>query len=155
MHKANMKLKIRKAKKTDAKEIIRLIIELARFEKLKPPSPSAQKSLIKDAFRRKPPFEIYLAFDGEKAIGYAFYFYTYSTFLAKPTLYLEDIYINDKYRGTGTGKKLFEKLLSTAKAKKCGRMEWIVLDWNINAIRFYDRLGAEEMKEWKFYRMTL
>lgn len=150
-----MKLKIRKAKKTDAKEIIRLIIELARFEKLKPPTLSAQKSLIKDAFRKKPPFEIYLVFDGEKAIGYAFYFYTYSTFLAKPTLYLEDIYINDKYRGTGTGKKLFEKLLNTAKAKKCGRMEWIVLDWNVNAIRFYVRLGAEEMKEWKFYRMNL
>jgi len=150
-----MKIKIRKAKKTDSKEIIRLIIELARFEKLKPPSLPAQKNLIKDAFSKKPPFEIYLAFDGEKAVGYAFYFYTYSTFLAKRTLYLEDIYINDKYRGSGIGKKLMDKLLSTAKKKKCGRMEWIVLDWNINAIRFYDRLGAEEMKEWKFYRMTL
>jgi GNAT superfamily N-acetyltransferase len=150
-----MKIKIRKAKKSDSKEIIRLIIELARFEKLKPPSPAAQKNLIRDAFSGKPPFEIFLAFDGDKAVGYAFYFYTYSTFLAKPTLYLEDIYINDKYRGSGIGKKLMEKLFSTAKAKKCGRMEWIVLDWNKNAINFYDRLGAKEMKEWKFYRMTL
>ena len=150
-----MKIKIRKAKKTDSKEIIRLIVELAGFEKLKPPSRNAQKSLIKDAFSKKPPFEIFLAFEGEKAIGYAFYFFTYSTFLAKPTLYLEDIYINDKYRGSGTGKKLFEKLLKTANARKCGRMEWIVLDWNVNAIRFYDRLGAVEMKEWKFYRMSL
>jgi GNAT superfamily N-acetyltransferase len=149
-----MKIKIRKAKKTDSKEIIRLIIELARFEKLKPPSLPAQKNLIKDAFSRKPPFEIFLAFDGDKAAGYAFYFYTYSTFLAKPTLYLEDIYINEKYRGSGIGKKLMDKLLSTAKTKKCGRMEWIVLDWNIKAINFYDRLGATEMKEWKFYRMT-
>jgi GNAT superfamily N-acetyltransferase len=150
-----MKIKIRKAKKSDSKEIIRLIIELARFEKLKPPSPAAQKNLIRDAFSSKPPFEIFLAFDGDKAVGYAFYFYTYSTFLAKPTLYLEDIYINDKYRGSGIGKKLMEKLFSTAKAKKCGRMEWIVLDWNKNAINFYDRLGAKEMKEWKYYRMTL
>ncbi len=150
-----MKIKIRKAKKSDSKEIIRLIIELARFEKLKPPSPAAQKNLIRDAFSSKPPFEIFLAFDGDTAVGYAFYFYTYSTFLAKRTLYLEDIYINDKYRGSGIGKKLMEKLFSTAKAKKCGRMEWIVLDWNKNAINFYDRLGAKEMKEWKFYRMTL
>jgi GNAT superfamily N-acetyltransferase len=150
-----MKIKIRKAKKSDSKNIIRLIIELAQFEKLKPPSLPAQKNLIKDAFSKKPPFHIFLAFDGEKAVGYAFYFYTYSTFLAKATLYLEDIYINEKYRGCGAGKILMAKLMSTAKKKRCGRMEWIVLDWNTNAINFYNRLGAEEMKEWKFYRMIL
>jgi ribosomal protein S18 acetylase RimI-like enzyme len=150
-----MNLRIRKAKKSDAKEILKLIIELAKFEKLTPPGKAEQRRLISDAFSKNPPFKIILAFDGKEAIGYAFYFFTYSTFLAKPTLYLEDIYISDKCRGYGVGKKLMNELISIAKKKKCGRLEWIVLDWNKNAIDFYDRLGAKGMNEWKFYRYTL
>ncbi len=150
-----MNLRVRKARKQDSKEILRLIIELAKFEKLAPPSKSAQQRLIGDAFSKNPPFRIILAFDGEKAVGYAFYFFTYSTFLAKRTLYLEDIYINEKYRGCGAGKKLMNGLIEIAKKKKCGRLEWIVLDWNKNAIDFYDRLGAKHMSNWFFYRYTL
>ncbi len=150
-----MNLRVRKARKQDSKEILRLIIELAKFEKLAPPSKAAQQRLIGDAFSKNPPFRIILAFDGDKAVGYAFYFFTYSTFLAKRTLYLEDIYINDKYRGCGAGKKLMEELFDIAKKKKCGRLEWIVLDWNKNAIDFYDRLGAKHMKNWFFYRYTI
>jgi len=150
-----MNLRVRKARKQDSKEILRLIIELAKFEKLAPPSKKAQQSLIDDAFSKNPPFRIILAFDGEKAVGYAFYFFTYSTFLAKRTLYLEDIYINDRYRGCGAGKILMNGLIEIAKKKKCGRLEWIVLDWNKNAIDFYDRLGAKHMSNWFFYRYTL
>ncbi len=150
-----MDLRIRKAKKTDSKEIIRLIKELAHFEKLDPPDAAAQRRLLNDAFKRNPPFRIILAFDGKEAIGYAFYFFSYSTFLARPTLYLEDIYISDKCRGYGVGKKLMNELMKIAKETKCGRLEWIVLDWNKNAIDFYDRLGAKHMKNWYFYRYTL
>ncbi len=150
-----MNLRVRKARKQDSKEILRLIIELAKFEKLAPPSKAAQERLIGDAFSKNPPFRIILAFDGDKAVGYVFYFFTYSTFLAKRTLYLEDIYINEKYRGCGAGKKLMKELIEIAKKKKCGRLEWIVLDWNKNAIDFYDRLGAKHMKNWFFYRYTI
>jgi GNAT superfamily N-acetyltransferase len=150
-----MNLRIRKARKTDAKEILRLIIELAKFEKLQPPGKAEQRRLISDAFSKNPPFRIILAFDGKEAIGYAFYFFTYSTFLAKPTLYLEDIYVSEKSRGTGAGKILMNELISIAKKNKCGRLEWIVLDWNKNAIDFYDRLGAKHMNNWNFYRYTI
>ena len=150
-----MNFTIRKAKKSDNKEIIRLINELADFEKLTPPDKKAQRRIIRDGFSINPRFQILLAFENDTAVGYAFYFYSYSTFLARPTLYLEDIFISENYRGYGIGEKLFLNLVKIAKQKKCGRVEWLVLDWNKNAIEFYNRLGAKEMKEWKFFRLTL
>ena len=149
------KIKIRKAKRSDSKDILRLINELADFEKLEPPDAKAKKRLIKDAFTESPPFKILLAEINKEITGYAFYFFTYSSFLSRKTLYLEDIFITDKYRNQGIGKLFFQKLIKTAKKNKCGRMEWVVLDWNINAIKFYDKLGARELKEWKTYRMSL
>lgn len=148
------KIKIRKAKKKDSEEILRLINELAEFEKLIPPDRKARKRLIKDAFSRNPPFRILLAETEGKLIGYAFYLYTYSSFLARKTLYLEDIFISEKFRNLGAGKMFFNELTKLARKNKCGRMEWVVLDWNVNAIRFYDNLGANELKEWKTYRMV-
>ena len=150
-----MKIKIRPARKEDSKEILRLITELAKFEKLTPPDTKARQRLINDAFSKKPPFKILLADCDGKIAGYAFYFFTYSTFLAKKTLYLEDIYIMDKFRNLSLGKLFMKRLSMLAYEKNCGRMEWIVLNWNKNAIRFYKNLGAEEMKEWKFFRITL
>jgi len=150
-----MNLKIRKAKKSDSVGIINLIIELAKFEKLTPPDKKAQNRLIKDAFSAKPLFEILIALDGKNPIGYAFYFYTYSTFLAKQTLYLEDIFISEKYRSEGVGKKLFDELIKLAKRKKCGRLDFTVLDWNTKAMKFYNRLGAKALKQWVYHRMTL
>jgi len=149
------KIKIRKAKKSDLNDILRLITELAEFEKLNPPDKSANKRLKKDAFSNNPSFKILLADNGKESIGYAFYFFTYSSFMARKTLYLEDIFISDKYRNNGIGKMFFEKLISTAKKSECARMEWVVLDWNINAIKFYNKLGARELKEWKTYRLQL
>ena len=148
-------IKIRKARRSDSKAILKLITELAEFEKLNPPDRSANKRLIKEAFSKNPSFRILLAETKKEVIGYAFYFFTYSSFLARKTLYLEDIFISDKYRNKGVGKLIFERLIRLAEKSDCGRMEWVVLDWNINAIKFYDKLGAEELKEWKTYRLPL
>lgn len=154
-----MKYKIRKARKSDAADIIRLINQLAVFEKLNPPDLSSEKRLIKDAFSKKPLFNILLA---EKTTGktksivaYAFYYFTYSTFLAKPTLYLEDIFVEDKFRKRGIGKLLFDKLIELAKKHKCGRLEFTVLDWNKNALRFYKKYNSLVMKEWLLHRIVL
>jgi len=148
-------IKIRKARRSDSKAILKLITELAEFEKLNPPDRSANKRLIKEAFSKNPSFRILLAEEKKEVIGYAFYFFTYSSFLARKTLYLEDIFISDKYRNKGVGKLIFKRLIRLAEKSDCGRMEWVVLDWNTNAIKFYDKLGAEELKEWKTYRLPL
>jgi GNAT superfamily N-acetyltransferase len=150
-----MKYTIRNASITDSKEIIKLIRELAHFEKLTPPGKAASQRLIKEAFSKSPKFRILVAEDGKELIGYAFYFFTYSTFAAKPTLYLEDIYISKSYRDKGLGKIFMRKLISLAKKEKCGRMEWIVLDWNKNAIKFYEKLGAKGLGNWIFFRLNL
>ncbi len=150
-----MNIKIRKASRKDSRDIIRLITELADFEKLAPPDKKATGNLIKDIYRKNSPIKVLVAECGKELIGYAFYFFTYSTFLAKKTLYLEDIYISKSYRGEGIGKIFYNRLLQEAKKNKCGRMEWHVLDWNKNAIRFYEKLGAKELKEWKYFRVNL
>lgn len=150
-----MKIKIRKANIKDSKNIIRLIIELARFEKLPPPDEKATQRLLKHAFGKNPSFHVLIAKTNEVAVGYAFYFFTYSSFLARRTLYLEDIFISESYRNKGIGKLLFNELVNIAKKQKCGRMEWCVLDWNINAINFYEKLSARQLKEWKYYRLDL
>ncbi len=149
-----MKIKVHKAKKSDSKEILMLIDELAEFEKLTPPDSKAKKRLINDAFGKKPLYYVLLAKDGDKPVGYAFYFFTYSSFRARKTLYLEDIFISESFRKLGIGKILFEELIKIAKRNKCGRMEWCVLDWNVKAINFYDKLGAKQLKEWLYYRMS-
>lgn len=150
-----MNIKIRKSVKKDAKEVIRLIKELADFEKLDPPDSKAIRRLIKDMYSKNSPIKVLVAETAGKLIGYAFYFYTYSTFLAKETLYLEDVYVSADYRKSGVGKMFFIELKKAAKKNKCGRMEWHVLDWNVNAINFYKNLGAEELKEWLYFRVTM
>ncbi len=144
---------IRKAQKKDSKELIRLIEELADFEKLSPPDMPAQKRLLAAAFSKQPKINILVAEEKGKLIAYAIYMFLFSSFLAKPTLYLEDIYVSNNFRRSGTGKKIFDKLISIAKTKKCGRLELMVLNWNKNAIRFYEKYSARQLKEWKFYRM--
>ena len=117
------KIKIRKAKKSDKKDILRLVNELAEFEKLSPPDKMAQSRLIRDAFSSNPPYRILLADYKGQTAGYSFYFFTYSSFLARKSLYLEDIYVSEKYRNLGIGKLFFEKLIRIAEKNKCGRME--------------------------------
>ena len=147
--------KIRPAKKSDSDEILFLIDELAAFEKLIPPGKKGKRRLIMDAFSKNPPFKILLADNGNEIAGYAIYLYSYSSFNARKTLYLEDIFILEKYRNSGIGKSFFRVLVKIAKKNKCGRMEWVVLDWNVNALKFYEKLGAEELSDWKTFRIKL
>ena len=155
MNKIKEKIKIRQAVKKDSKEIINLILELAKFEKLSPPNETAKKRLLKDAFGSRPSFNVVLAELEGKIIGYAFYFFTYSSFLARKTLYLEDIFITESIRRLGAGKLFFNELIKIAKKEKCGRMEWCVLDWNKNAINFYNKLGAKPLNDWIYYRKLI
>lgn len=151
----NTLTKIRNAKKTDTKKIIKLIKELAVFEKLALPDKQAAKRLVRDAFSKNSPFQLLAIEHDNKIAGYVIYFFTYSSFLAKRSLYLEDIFISEKYRNKGIGKLVFKKLIKIAKKYECGRLEWIVLDWNQNAIKFYDKLGAQHLHDWKTYRISL
>jgi len=146
---------IRKAKKSDSGDILRLIKELAEYEKFSPPNQEAQKRLIADAYCSKPLFNILVAENEKKIVGYTFYYFTYSTFLAKPTLYLEDIFVSKEFRNSGIGKMLFDELLKIAKSKKCGRFEFAVLDWNKNSLAFYKRYNAKIMKEWLLHRISI
>jgi GNAT superfamily N-acetyltransferase len=150
-----MKISIKKARKKDFKQVLSLIKELAKFEKLAPPAKKDAKRLFKDAFGKNPRFKILTASEGKNILGYAFYFFTYSSFLARPSLYLEDIFITENSRNLGIGKLFFNELLRIAGKNKCGRMEWCVLDWNKNAIEFYNKLGAKPLNDWIYYRKVL
>ena len=144
---------VRKAEAADAGLLIRLILGLAEFEKLPPPDEDAQRRLVNDAFGPHPRFEVFLAEIGGQVAGYAFTFETYSTFLALPTLYLEDLFVLPEYRGQKVGYALMLHLASEAVRRGCGRMEWVVLDWNTQAQEFYKRLGAGHLDDWYFYRL--
>ncbi|MEO8285725.1 MAG: GNAT family N-acetyltransferase [Chloroflexota bacterium] len=150
---ASGNISIRKATSSDADLLINLIIGLAEFEKLAPPDDAAQKRLVADAFGPRPRFEVFLAEVEKTVAGYAFIFETYSTFLALPTLYLEDLFVLPQFRGTRVGYTMMRFLASEAVRRGCGRMEWVVLDWNTNAIDFYRRLGARQLDDWLSYRL--
>ncbi len=144
---------IRKAQPDDAPAILSLICALADYEKLPPPDKAAQQRLIADAFAEPPRFDVFLAFVDRKAVGYAFVYETYSTFLALPTLYLEDLFVLPDYRKQRIGLSLFRYCVAEAERRGCGRMDWTVLDWNQPSIDFYLRQGARHLKEWHLYRL--
>ncbi len=144
---------IRQAIPADASTILSLINALADFEKLMPPDADAKERLIRDAFSERPRFDVYLADVQGVTAGYAFVFETYSTFLAKPTLYLEDLFVLPDYRQQRVGFALFRHCVAEAERRACGRMEWTVLDWNQHAIDFYNRQGARHLSEWLHYRL--
>ncbi len=146
---------VRKAKKEDEKTLLELVSSLADYEKLDPLDDDAKERLVEDGFGTDPRYVAYLAFEDEKAVGYALFFMTYSTFLARPTLYLEDIFVLEDHRKSGVGKKLFMECIKEAKNLGCERMEWTVLDWNIKAQGFYEKLGAKPLGDWIFYRLSL
>ena len=147
---------IRRAGREDADALLALVVALAEFEKLPPPDVGAQARLVEDGFGAKPRYEAYLAETGEThgPAGYAFVFETYSTFLARPTLYLEDLFVLPQWRGRGLGRALLSHCLKLARERGCGRMEWTCLDWNTNAQAVYEKLGARKMNEWYLYRLT-
>jgi GNAT superfamily N-acetyltransferase len=145
-------MKIRPYQKRDAKDLLSLIRALAKYENLKPPGAPEAKRLIADIGRR---IRVFMAEVDGKSVGYAIYLFTYSSFLARPTLYLEDVFVLPEHRRGGIGGKFFEELHREAKREKCGRMEWVVLDWNAPAHRFYRKLGAKPLDNWVTYRMVL
>ena len=150
-----MSVNVRPATPDDAGVIIKLIIALAEFERLPPPDEAARERLLADAFGSRPRFEIFLAELDGQVVGYAFVFETYSTFLALPTLYLEDLFVLPEFRGQKVGYALMTHLAQEALSRGCGRLDWVVLDWNANAIAFYERLGAQPLDEWRLYRLDL
>src|SRR6478672_2431065 len=141
---------IRKATANDADLLISLILGLAEFERLEPPDQAAQERLVADAFGPHPRFEVFLAQTEGNVAGYAFVFETYSTFLALPTLYLEDLFVLPEFRGRRVGYALMLFVAREAVRRGCGRLDWVVLDWNQSAINFYERLGAKHLPDWLY-----
>ncbi len=150
------KINIRQAGPTDAEAVIGLIVALAGFEDLPPPDAEAQARLREHGFGANPKFEALLAEvdDSPGPVGYALLFPTYSTFLAQPSLYLEDLFVLPDYRGRGIGQALLRHCVRLAFERGCGRMEWTCLDWNANAQAVYERMGARRLNEWYLYRLT-
>jgi len=147
-------LEIRRARPEEGQTLLDLIEALADYEHLDPPAPEAQQRLLRDIFGEKPRLEAWLALHDGAPAGYALTFESYSSFLALPTLYLEDIFVLPTHRGCGAGAALFLELVAEAERRGCGRMEWTVLDWNRLAQDFYARFGATHMKEWQLMRLV-
>lgn len=148
------RIEVRRARPDEAETLLELIRGLAEYEKLAPPDADAQARLIRDIFGERPRLEAFLVIVDGRAGGYALTLETYSSFLALPTLYLEDIFVLPELRGCGAGKALFRALVREARDRGCGRMEWVVLDWNQPAIDFYTRHGARPLKDWITMRLT-
>ena len=134
--------------------ILALIRGLAEYERLAHQVEATPARLKRHGFGRRPYFETLICRRGRRPVGFALYFFTYSTFLARPSLYLEDLFVLPEERGKGAGKALLRALAKIAVARGCGRMEWAVLDWNTPSIRFYKALGAKLRKEWVLTRLT-
>lgn len=149
-----MNLILRQAKPTDTPIILSLIKALAQYEHLSDRVSASVEALEKALFERQEATVILAELD-QKVVGFALYFYNFSTFLGKKGLYLEDLFVLEEARNKGIGKALFQKCLDIAKTEGCGRMEWSVLDWNESSIEFYIKQGAKPMDEWTVYRLEL
>ncbi len=145
---------IRPATEADIPVILGLIRDLAAYE-LAPDAVVATEAGLREVlFGAKPSAEVLLALEAGEPVGFAVYFHNFSTWLGRPGLYLEDLFVRPEMRGKGYGRALLERLAQIAKERGCGRMEWAVLDWNEPAIQFYRKLGAQPMDEWTVFRLT-
>lgn len=145
---------VRPATEADGEVWLALVDALADYEKLDRPSPEARGRLLADAFGPRPRIQVYIGELEGRPVAYAITLETYSSFLALPTLYLEDLFVVPEARRHGLGRAMIRFLAGEAVRRGCGRMEWMVLDWNRLAIDFYERLGARRLKEWYAYRLT-
>ena len=145
---------IRPAVPRDTPEILRLIRALADYEKLSDMAVGTEKMLHDALFGARPSCEALVAEDNGRTVAFAIFFATFSTFLCKPGVYLEDLFVEPEHRGRGIGKALLARLAALAVERGCGRFEWRVLDWNEPSIRFYESLGAKLMPEWELVRLT-
>lgn len=149
-----MTLRIRAAEPADVPLIADLIRQLAKFEKLEDQVETTEELLRAGLFGPRPYAETVIAEKDNQPIGFALFFHTFSTFLARPGIYLEDLFVLAEHRGRGVGRALLAHLAQLAVERGCGRLEWAVLNWNQEAIRFYERVGAKPNSEWTVYRLT-
>lgn len=145
---------VRSATAEDVPLILELIRELAEYEELSHEVVATEDSLLEWLFGDRPVAEALVAERGEEAAGFALFFHNFSTFLGKPGIYLEDLFVRPRFRRTGIGKAMLAHLASLAKERGCGRLEWSVLDWNEPSIRFYESLGAVAMDDWTVHRVS-
>jgi GNAT superfamily N-acetyltransferase len=145
---------IRPATAADVPIILELIRALATYERAPNEVTATEDGLSKVLFGEKPAAEVLLAFENETAVGFAVFFHNFSTWLGRPGLYLEDLFVRPEDRGKGYGRALLIHLAKIARDRGCGRMEWAVLDWNEPAIQFYRKLGAKSMDDWTVFRLT-
>jgi len=147
-------MQIRKATEQDVPIILELIRGLAEYERLAGQVTATEQQIRETLFGARPAAEVLLVAMENETVGFAVFFTNYSTFLAKPGIYLEDLFVKPHARGQGAGKALLTRLAQLAVERDCGRVEWSVLDWNEPSIRFYESLGAIAMNEWTVYRLT-
>ena len=145
---------IRPARVEDVPIILQLIRDLATYERAPDEVVATEGELIDVLFGERRVAEVLLGFEEESPVGFAVYFYNFSTWLGRPGLYLEDLFVKPEKRGKGYGRALLVELAKIARHRGCGRMEWAVLDWNEPAIKFYRALGAKPMHEWTVFRLT-
>lgn len=145
---------IRNAVETDAPEILALIRALAAYERAPDAVKATEADLREHGFGPDPYFQCLIAEEDGKAAGFALYFFDYSTWMGRPGIYLEDIFVYPEFRGRGIGKALLQRVAAVAVEKGCTRLKWEVLDWNTPAIEFYSAMGAEFMNEWRTMRVT-
>jgi GNAT superfamily N-acetyltransferase len=150
----NSTLRIRPGTSRDVPVMLSLIRALAKYERLTHEFRADATRFRRDGFGKRPYFETQICTRAGRPVGFALYFFTYSTFLSRPTLYVEDLFVLPDERGKGAGKALLSALARIAIRKRCGRMEWAVLDWNLPAIGFYRRLGAQLRKDWILTRLA-
>jgi GNAT superfamily N-acetyltransferase len=150
----NTDVRIEAVGEHDVPLLLRLIRALADYERLSGEVVATEALLGEALFGPTPRAEAALAYVGTEAVGFAVWFYNFSTFVGRPGLYLEDIFVLPEWRGRGIGRALIGHLARLAVARGCGRMEWAVLDWNEPAIRFYRNMGAQAMDGWTVYRLT-
>ncbi|HEX7482583.1 MAG TPA: GNAT family N-acetyltransferase [Candidatus Bathyarchaeia archaeon] len=154
MDKEENLLVIEKVKAETFDDFLGLIDKLAEYEKLASPDAEAKRRLRRDCLSDRPKYEAFIGKVGDKPVSYIIYFFTYSSFLALPTLFIEDIFVLEEYRRHGVGQKLFDFLKETAKREGCGRIEFTVLKWNKSAQEFYEKNRAKRL-EWFLYRLVM
>jgi len=140
--------KLKHAEVDDVPIILDLIKGIAQYERLSHEVVTTEELLVTNLFGEKKFAEVVLAYEDNVPVGFALFFHNFSTFTGRPGLYLEDLFVYEKYRGKGYGKVLLLYLAKLAQERDCARYEWVVLDWNKPAIEFYNSLGAKQMKEW-------